>query len=152
LSPGGAGGDTGCHNPRMPVPIDLAYEGDLHCTLTHGPSGTEITTDAPRDNRGKGAAFSPTDLVGAALGSCMLTTMGIVARDRGWNIDGATAHVEKDMGSTPRRHIAKLTMMVTMPKALDADARGMLEETARTCPVASSLGDKIEVDLSFRYA
>jgi len=135
----------------MPVPIDLAYEGDLHCSLTHGPSGTEITTDAPRDNRGKGAAFSPTDLVGAALGSCMLTTMGIVARDRGWNIDGATAHVEKEMGSTPRRHIAKLTMALTMSKGLDATAREVLEETARTCPVASSIGNTIELDLSFRY-
>ena len=135
----------------MPVPIDLAYEGDLHCTLTHGPSGTEISTDAPQDNRGKGAAFSPTDLVGAALGSCMLTTMGIVARDRGWDIDGAAVHVEKEMGSTPRRHIAKLTMALTMPKALDAEARAVLEQTARTCPVAESLGDKIEVDLSFRY-
>jgi putative redox protein len=135
----------------MAVPIDLAYEGDLHCSLTHGPSGTGITTDAPRDNRGKGAAFSPTDLVGAALGSCMLTTMGIVARDRGWSIDGATAHVEKEMGSTPRRHIAKLTMTLSMPKALEAPAREVLEETARTCPVATSLGDKIEVDLSFRY-
>lgn len=135
----------------MAVPIDLAYEGDLHCSLTHGPSGTEITTDAPRDNRGKGAAFSPTDLVGAALGSCMLTTMGIVARERGWSIDGATAHVEKEMGSTPRRHIAKLTMTLTMPKALEAPAREVLEETARTCPVATSLGDKIDVELSFRY-
>jgi len=135
----------------MAVPIDLAYEGDLHCSLTHGPSGTEITTDAPRDNRGKGAAFSPTDLVGAALGSCMLTTMGIVARERGWTIDGATAHVEKEMGSTPRRHIAKLTMTLAMPKALEAPAREVLEETARTCPVATSLGDKIEVELSFRY-
>jgi uncharacterized OsmC-like protein len=82
----------------------------------------------------------------------MLTTMGIVARDRGWDIAGATAHVEKEMGSTPRRHIAKLTMALAMPKALDAEARAVLEETARTCPVASSLGDKIEVDLSFRYA
>ena len=136
----------------MAVPMDLVYEGDLHCTLTHGPSGTAITTDAPRDNRGKGAAFSPTDLVGAALGSCMLTTMGIVARDRGWDIGGATAHVEKEMGSTPRRHIAKLTVAIGMPAALDAPAREVLEETARTCPVASSIGNLIEIDLRFRYA
>ena len=135
----------------MAVPIDLAYEGELHCTLTHGPSGTTITTDAPRDNRGKGAAFSPTDLVGAALGSCMLTTMGIVARDRGWNIDGASAHVEKEMGSTPRRHIARLAMTLTMPQGLDAEAREVLEETARTCPVASSIGGLISVELAFRY-
>lgn len=136
----------------MAVPLDLVYEGDLHCSLTHGPSGTGMETDAPRDNRGKGASFSPTDLVGAALGSCMLTTMGIVARDRGWSIDGSAAHVEKEMGSTPRRHIAKLTVALTMPAALDAEARQVLEETARTCPVATSLGDKIEVDLSFKYA
>ena len=136
----------------MAVPLDLVYEGDLHCSLTHGPSGTGMETDAPQDNRGKGASFSPTDLVGAALGSCMLTTMGIVARDRGWNIDGTAAHVEKEMGSTPRRHIAKLTVALTMPSALDAEARKVLEETARTCPVATSLGNKIEVDLSFKYA
>ena len=135
----------------MAVPLDLVYEGELHCTLTHGPSGTEITTDAPRDNRGKGAAFSPTDLVGAALGSCMLTTMGIVARERGWDIAGATAHVEKEMGSTPRRHIAKLAVSIGMPKELDPAAREVLEETARTCPVASSIGNLIEVDLGFTY-
>jgi uncharacterized OsmC-like protein len=81
----------------------------------------------------------------------MLTTMGIVARDRGWDIGGASAHVEKDMGSTPRRHIAKLTVSLTMPAALDGTAREVLEETARTCPVATSLGDKIEVDLGFTY-
>ena len=133
------------------VEIKSVYEGQLHCNATHGPSGAVLATDAPKDNMGKGEAFSPTDLVATALGTCMLTTMGIVARDRGWDIAGATAHVEKEMGSTPRRHIAKLTMALTMSKGLDATAREVLEETARTCPVASSIGNTIELDLSFRY-
>jgi putative redox protein len=82
----------------------------------------------------------------------MLTTMGLVARDRGWDIDGSSVHVEKEMGSTPRRHIAKLTVSVGLPEALGPEAREVLENTARTCPVATSLGDLIAVDLSFAYA
>jgi len=66
----------------MSVTVDVVYEGDLECTLTHGPSGDRLRTDAPVDNRGRGAHFSPTDLVGAAMGSCTLTVMGIVARRR----------------------------------------------------------------------
>lgn len=135
----------------MAVTMDVTYEGELHCTITHGPSGSRIVTDAPVDNRGKGAAFSPTDLTGASLGSCMLTTMGIVALDRGWEMTGATARVTKEMGSIPRRHIAKLTVAITLPKALDPRAREVLERTARTCPVHTSLGELTAIELSFAY-
>jgi putative redox protein len=135
----------------MPVTVDVTYDGDLECTLTHGPSGDRMRTDAPVDNRGRGVHFSPTDLVGAAMGSCMLTVMGIVARDRGWDMKGATAKVVKDMGAEPRRHIAHLTVDITLPAALDEKARTTLERTAYTCPVHASLGELTKVELTFHY-
>jgi len=136
----------------MAVTVEVVYEGDLECTLTHGPSGDRMKTDAPVDNRGRGAHFSPTDLVGAAMGSCMLTVMGIVARDRGWDMTRATAHVVKEMGAEPRRHIAQLTVAITLPAALDDKARAILERTAYTCPVHASLGELTQVALTFHYA
>ena len=136
----------------MSVEMDVTYEGDLHCTLTHAPSRATFVTDAPLDNRGRGEAFSPTDLLGASLGSCMLTTMAIVARDRGWDMDGATAHVVKEMGAVPRRHIAKLTATITLPATLDERARKVLEQTAHTCPVHTSIGSMTTIELNFRYA
>jgi putative redox protein len=135
----------------MAVTLDVVYDGDLECTLTHGPSGDRMRTDAPVDNRGKGAHFSPTDLVGAAMGSCTLTVMGIVARDRGWDMTGATAKVIKEMGAEPRRHIAKLTVAITLPASLDEKARTILERTAETCPVQASMGPLTRIELSFRY-
>ena len=110
-----------------------------------------MRTDAPVDNRGRGIHFSPTDLVGAGMGSCMLTVMGIVARDRGWDMKGATSRVVKDMGAEPRRHIAKLTVDITLPAALDEKARSILERTAYTCPVHASLGELTKVALTFHY-
>ena len=110
-----------------------------------------MRTDAPVDNRGRGAHFSPTDLVGAAMGSCTLTVMGIVARDRGWDMSGATAKVVKEMGAEPRRHIAKLTVVITLPATLDEKARTTLERTALTCPVQASLGERTKLDLTFKY-
>jgi putative redox protein len=133
------------------VTVDVLYEGDLECTLTHGPSGDVMKTDAPLDNRGRGLHFSPTDLVGAGMGSCMLTVMGIVARDRGWDMKGATARVVKEMGAEPRRHIAKLDVDITLPAALDEKARQVLERTAYTCPVHASLGELTKVNLTFHY-
>ena len=135
----------------MAVTLDVVYEGDLECTLTHGPSGDRMKTDAPVDNRGRGLHFSPTDLVGAALGSCILTVMGIAARDRGWEMKGATAKVVKEMGLEPRRHVAKLTVDITMPAALDDKARAILERAAHTCPVHASLGELTHVEMNFHY-
>ncbi len=136
----------------MAVRIDIRYEGDLHCTVVHGPSGDSFRTDAPPDNRGRGEHISPTDLVAAAMGSCMLTVMGIVARDRDIDMTGARAQVVKEMSSVPRRHIARLEVEITLPARLDARERALLEAAARGCPVHASLGADTETALSFVYA
>ncbi len=86
------------------VNIQIEYQGDLHCRATHGPSGVELSTDAPKDNQGRGESFSPTDLVATALGTCMLTTMGILARTLNIDITGTTATIEKEMTATPLKH------------------------------------------------
>ena len=136
----------------MTVRVEVVYEGDLHCTAKHGPSGDTLPTDAPVDNRGRGEHFSPTDLVGTAMGTCMLTIMGIAARDRGIDMTGARAEVEKEMGAVPRRHIARLTVRIFLPAALPDRERTILEAAARGCPVHASLGPLTEVDLSFVYS
>jgi len=118
--------------------------------LTHGPSGTLITTEAPRDNGGTGSSFSPTDLVGAALASCALTTMALVASREGVAWGETSAQVEKRMGGPPRR-IAELVVELTMPRALDPSHRAHFEEVARKCPVALSLHPEVKVPMTFRY-
>jgi putative redox protein len=135
----------------MAVTIEIGYLGELHCDAAHGPSRSRLMTDAPTDNGGKGETFSPTDLVGVALGSCILTTMGIAARRRGWDMSGARADVEKEMSSVPRRHIAKLTVRASLPARLDPRAREVLEAAAETYPVTASLGPLTEIDLRFEY-
>jgi putative redox protein len=133
------------------VEIRMRYEGDLHCLSVHGPSGSELPTDAPADNQGRGESYSPTDLVATALGTCILTTMGIVARKNGWNMDGASASVEKSMVADPLRRIGKLEVKVRMPEELDAAARATLEKTAESCPVQKSISNSIEVPMVFEW-
>jgi putative redox protein len=135
----------------MPVKVSVQYEGDLHCSAVHGPSGDEILTDAPVDNRGKGERFSPTDLVGTAIGSCMLTIMGIAAQDKKIDMGKARAEVLKEMSAVPRRHISKLSVTISLPPALDDRERRILEAAGRGCPVVASLGPDTEVDLRFVY-
>lgn len=132
------------------VQIDIVYEGSLHCSLTHGPSGQVITTDAPKDNHGKGESFSPTDLVAAALGSCMLTLMGIFASRHGIDIGGTKVRVTKEMVSNPRR-IGKLAVAMELPPGTPQDLRHALEQAALTCPVHKSLHPEIQVPVDFRY-
>jgi putative redox protein len=133
------------------VEIEVEYSGGLRCTTRHGPSGASFTTDAPKDNEGRGESFSPTDLVATALGTCMLTVMGIVARKRGWNLDGAHARIEKHMVADPLRRIARLPVRIEMPRGLPADARPVLEKAALTCPVHLSVNPAIERPVSFVY-
>jgi putative redox protein len=134
----------------MAVEIQLEYLGDLHCRATHGPSKSVLTTDAPVDNGGRGELFSPTDLCATALGSCVLTVMGLYARRKGLDIAGATAQVTKEMTSTPVRRIGRLTVAVTLPPRanLSADDRAALERAAGTCPVKQSLHPEIALEIS----
>jgi putative redox protein len=134
------------------VEIQVRYEGELRCAATHGPSGTRLSTDAPVDNQGRGESFSPTDLVATALGTCMLTTMGIVAARHGWDLAGATATVEKGMVADPERRIGRLAVTIRVPGALDERAKKTLERTALTCPVHRSLSPAVEIPVEFQWA
>lgn len=137
------------------VEIEATYEDGLRCRAVHLPSGSTLETDAPRDNHGRGEKFSPTDLVAAALITCMGTTMGIRARPGGWSLRGMHFHVSKVMTSEPPRRIARLPVTVTIPQSvastLDAAARALLEDAAHTCPVRLSLLDAIDVPVEFRW-
>jgi putative redox protein len=133
------------------VNIQIEYQGDLHCKATHGPSGIELNTDAPKDNQGRGESFSPTDLVATALGTCMLTTMGIVARNNNIEIAGAKASIGKEMTAAPPRKIQRLTVRIHMPGALSAEDQMKLEQAARTCPVARSLHTDVEIPVEFTW-
>jgi putative redox protein len=135
----------------MGVSMSLDYMGELRCKLEHGPSHTVIDTDAPTDNGGRGAAFSPTDLVGAALLSCAVTTMAIKGPKEGIAVERAKGRVVKDMTQTPPRKIAKLTVEIELPASLSEAQRARLEEIGRTCPVALSLGADVEVAMNFSY-
>jgi putative redox protein len=134
------------------VKIQANYEGELHCVATHGPSKVTLPTDAPVDNLGRGASFSPTDLVATALGTCMLTTMGIVAQRNGWNIAGAAIEVEKGMVADPLRRIGSLTVVLRIPGDFDATARKTLEQTALTCPVTRCLHPDVSIPVRFEWS
>jgi len=131
--------------------IKVAYEGDLHCRLVHGPSGAQIVTDAPPDNQGKGEAFSPTDLLAASLGSCIMTVMGIYARRKEIDLRGSSVQVTKEMVSDPLRRIGRLTVVIDLPEHVEPAHRPALESAAHTCPVERSLHPDIKVDVQFRY-
>jgi putative redox protein len=137
----------------MGVEIDVRYEGDLHCSAVHGPSGQSLITDAPVDNGGRGEAFSPTDLVATALGSCLVTIMGIVAKREGLDISGTKIHVVKEMAPRPRRRIGALTANIVLPHAsrLSDDDRRRLEAAAMACPVKESLHPEVKVSVNFVY-
>ena len=133
------------------VRIDVRYEGGLRTRAVHGPSGTELITDAPVDNRGQGRSFSPTDLLGTAVGTCILTLMGIAAQDRGLDLAGATASVEKHMVATPRRRIGRLVVDIAVPQDPGPEGRRVLDAAARGCPVSASLAPDVAVELTFRW-
>lgn len=133
------------------VKINIAYEGNLRCRLTHEPSGDEILTDAPTDNMGQGEAFSPTDLVAAALGSCMLTVMGIAARKNNIPFEHASADVEKEMVADPVRRVGKISVALHLPASLKAEHRQLLENAALNCPVHKSLDHRTETPIRFAY-
>jgi putative redox protein len=133
------------------VTIQTEYEGDLHCKAVHEPSHAEFSTDAPVDNQGRGASFSPTDLVATALGTCMLTTMGIMARTLQLDIASATATVEKEMTTSAPRKIHRLHVRIHVPHNVSAENRQKLERAAHTCPVAQSLHPDVQVPVEFAW-
>jgi len=133
------------------VTISATYEGDLCCTSVHGPSEASLQTDAPKDNEGLGRFFSPTDLVATALASCILTTMGIVARRHNINLVGCKATVEKHMNASPRR-IGRLPVQLTIEGSYSDADKKLLENTANTCPVHKSLHPDIEAPITVVWA
>jgi len=131
------------------VRIEMEYQGDLHCASVHAPSKTELATDAPVDNQGRGESFSPTDLIATSLGTCMLTTMGIVARTLNVDLSGTTATVDKEMSSTPPRRINRLIVAIRVPQTTSPENRQRLEQAAYKCPVKMSIHPDIETPIEF---
>ncbi|MFV8356909.1 OsmC family protein [Flavobacterium sp. XS1P32] len=128
----------------------VTYLGDLRTSSIHLQSGTEILSDAPLDNNGKGAAFSPTDTVANALASCMMTVMGIKARDLEVDLQGSTAAVTKIMNADPRR-IGAIDISFEMNGVITEKNKIILERVAMTCPVFLSLHPEIEKRISFNW-
>ncbi len=130
----------------------IIYKGNLRTEATHLQSHTIIETDAPVDNHGNGERFSPTDIVATALGSCMLTIMGIKARDMQVNLEGTTIGIIKIMADSPRR-ISGIEVAFTFPDSVLADdkQRTILERAALTCPVAKSIHPDIAVNVQFGW-
>lgn len=134
------------------VEFFISYEGGLRCAATHGPSGTQIQTDAPTDNLGRGEAFSPTDLCCTSLGTCMVTTMAICAQKNSFDFPaGAKLAVRKIMTAQPPRRIARIEIDLDVPLPADHPQRAELERAALNCPVALSLAAEVEKTVDFRW-
>ncbi len=134
------------------VRATLVYTGDLRCEAVHAPSGTQLQTDAPTDNQGRGEAFSPTDLVATAWATCVLTTMAIVANRHKVELKGATATVDKEMTTSAPRRIAKLTLHITLPVPASRDVGGVIERVMSHCPVSHSLHPDVEKIYTLSWA
>lgn len=133
------------------VEIDIFYEGNLSTRCVHKQSGQEITTDAPKDNQGRGVLFSPTDLVAAALGSCILTIMGILASRMKIDLAGTKLTISKEMQQAPARRIGKLKVVLTSPHRFDPETTKRLESAAESCPVHHSLHPDIVQEFIYNW-
>lgn len=129
----------------------VVYNGNLRTTCTHQKSNDTFITDAPVDNNGLGEAFSPTDTVATALGSCMLTIMGIKAKEMNIALQGSTATINKIMASNPRR-IATIEVTLILPKNITAKNRTILERAANSCPVHHSLHPSIKKVIHYNWS
>lgn len=131
---------------------EIIYQGELRTTATHLQSGSVIETDAPTDNQGKGERFSPTDLLATALGSCMMTIMGIKARDMQISLTGMKVSVQKNMLAEPRR-VGSVDLLFSFPETLvvDEKQRKILENAALACPVAKSIHADLQVNAIFKW-
>ena len=128
----------------------VTYQGNLRTECTHIKSGNSFITDAPTDNNGMGAAFSPTDTIATGLASCMLTVMGIKANQMEVSIKGASADVTKIMASNPRR-ISEIKVVMHFPSEISKKVQTILERTANTCPVHYSLHPDIKKEITFNW-
>lgn len=134
------------------VKITGEYQGDLHCTATHGPSGNTLVTDAPKDNQGRGEAFSPTDLVATAMAACIATTMAIVARRHGVELKGLRYEVTKEMSADAPRRIVRLATTLWLPIPRTEAIGKVLEQAAHGCPVHQSLHPQVDKPITFNWA
>ena len=133
------------------VTIKLEYTGNLRTTATHGPSGTVIQTDAPTDNLGKGEYFSPTDLCATALGSCIITTIGIKGLQKDWDLTGSTVEVQKIMSTDTPRRIAQLNVDVRIPDRFSEKDKKHMLNIAHACPVHQSLHPDVKLNVSLNW-
>ena len=131
------------------VTITGEYLGDLHCRAVHQPSGAVLETDAPKDNQGRGEAFSPTDLCATSLMTCMATIMGILARNLGYDLSGLKMEVRKHMTAAAPRRIEKLIVIYRFPLPADADTQLKLRRAAETCPVHRSLHPDVQIHVEY---
>jgi len=137
------------------VKITGEYQGDLHCVSVHEPSASILVTDAPKDNQGRGEAFSPTDLTATSLGTCILTTMAIAARKYGIELRGARFEVTKEMSAEAPRRIVRLPVQVWLPLAKGSLPEALaivLERIGSSCPVSQSLHPSIEKPFTIHWA
>ena len=130
------------------VEIAITYDGTLRCSATHDPSGTGLITDAPVDNQGKGESFSPTDLLATALGTCMMTYIGLLAERTRWDVTGTTMRVQKEMVADPIRRVGRLVVDIHIPIELSDKDLTVVENTVTTCPVKMSISDRIQVPIT----
>ncbi|MFZ3229075.1 MAG: OsmC family protein [Pseudobdellovibrio sp.] len=133
------------------VRMSAIYTGEKHCQALHEPSQSIIETDAPKDIQGRGEKFSPTDLMATALGTCILTTIAMVAERDGYDLKNSKISVEKEMSANPRR-ISSLKTVIDLPKSIPEEYRNKIEQTAAACPAKKSFHPEILIPIEFRYS
>jgi len=134
------------------VKITGEYQGELHCVAVHGPSGCELNTDAPKDNMGRGEAFSPTDLLATSFATCVVTTMGIAAKKKGVELGKVRFEVTKEMSADAPRRVVRLAAQFWMPIPKSDPLAEYLESIAHNCPVHHSLSPAVETPVVFHWA
>ncbi len=131
------------------VKMEAVDQGNLNIALSHMSGAPKLITSAPIDNGGDGKGFSPTDLLGASLLSCILTTMALKAKRMGFTFEGASGQVEKHMIADPLRRVGRLVVQIKMPVTLSTEQYQSLEEAGRNCPVALSLSENLKTEIHF---
>jgi len=139
------------NNNMISTKISCKYLGDLHVEAKHSLSGSIIHTDAPKDHDGDGKDFAPTDLLASALGTCIITIMGIEAKRRGWKLGEINVDVYKTMTTNGPRKIKLLILEIFMPHELDEDKLKVLQSVSNECPVKLNLEESIDIRFNWHY-